>query len=290
MTANPTPTPFLLAWATDTHFDHTINEPWLLTGFVNSIQRQGAQGLLLTGDISSGVFIRDHLVALQKGLGPDFPIWYILGNHDYYNNGIQDVRQQLKDLETAMPNLRHLNNLPFVSLNTTTALVGHDGWYDALYSDIRKSRLMMNDFLIIRELKSLHSLNVYSVKHELNGKLHKKLQELAKEGAKHVEDGARAAIVAGHTKIVIGTHIPPFPQNSLYNGKQSDGDWLPFFSSKLMGDAILRLADGNPQVSFEVFCGHSHGKAHFTAGKTNLTCITGEAHYGLPKVDSFLEF
>lgn len=285
-----TNTPFRLAWATDTHFDHIIQEPIFFKAFVNSVKNGEADGLLLTGDISNGTFLVDHLRALHKGLGQGFPIWFVCGNHDYYHSSIEVVRNEITQLALEIPEIQWLGNKEFVSLNASTALVGHDGWYDALYSDIGQSRLMMNDFIVIRELAPLHQLNIRYVVHQPNEKLHRKLQELSRESAKYVEQAALLAIAQGHTTIVIGTHIPPFPQNSLYKGKQSDQHWLPFFSSKHMGETLLNLADAHPEVQFRVFCGHSHGKALFAAGRTNLLCETGEAQYGAPRVNSFLEF
>lgn len=280
-----------LAWATDTHLDHIVHEPAMFRAFVNSILKtHNAKGLLLTGDISNGHYLEEHLKALHRGLGASFPIWYVCGNHDYYHGSIEQIRKTLRTLESAIPELCWLGDTTFVPVGIDTALVGHDGWYDGLYSPIANSRLLMNDFFHIKELSGLHSFRSgYPVVHVEGGPLHLKMQSLAQEGADHIRMGVKDAIANGYENILIATHVAPFPQNSLYKGKQSDEDWMPFFSSKIMGETILDLVDANPSVKFRVLCGHNHHKATFTAFRENLVCDTGTAAYGYPAVEQVIE-
>lgn len=291
MTTTANPNFFRLAWASDTHLDMIIREPAIFKAFVNSVlHTHKATGLLITGDISSGAYLLEHLKALHRGLGVGFPIWFVCGNHDYYHASISSMRASLLQLGEEIPELCWLGgNDGFVPIAEKTALVGHDGWYDGLYAPIANSHLLMNDFFHISELKGLHALRVhFPVVHVENGPLHLKMQELAQEGALHVRKGAEAAVKAGNTLVLIATHVAPFPQNSLHRGKPSDKDWMPFFSSKIMGEAILDIVDANPEVQFRVLCGHNHCRAEFTAGRSNLVCLTAEADYGYPAVEKLL--
>lgn len=288
---------FKLAWATDTHLDHLANRPERFRLFVKNIQESGATSLLLTGDISNGSLVVDHLEALSRGLGPSFPILFVLGNHDYYGASIAGVRKDVRAMQVRKPNIQWLSDMSFVPLNGPLApatdeidlgpaLIGHDGWYDGLYSPIKNSQLLMNDFFLIKELKERQKFERWGPPtHYENGALHVTMQLLSQEGASHVEKSALAAISAGHKSIVIATHIPPFPELSLYQGRQSDQHWMPFFSSKLMGDAIRGLVQKHPEVKFTVLCGHSHHAATFNGGFSNLHCLTGGAMYGEPGIE-----
>ncbi len=66
------------------------------------------------------------------------------------------------------------------------------------------------------------------------------------------------------------THIPPFKEACLYQGKISGDDWLPFFGSKASGDVLLEIAQQNHDIEFLVLCGHTHGKACYSP-LNNLT-------------------
>lgn len=111
--------------------------------------------------------------------------------------------------------------------------------------------------------------------------LHEALKSKAREGAKQVRAMATKAISDGIKKIVIATHVPPWRQNSVYKGEISDDSWLPNFSSKIMGDAILSISEENPSVKFEVLCGHSHGDAEYSPNGS-IRSRTGFSEYGRP--------
>lgn len=46
-----------------------------------------------------------------------------------------------------------------------------------------------------------------------------------------------------------------------HEGKISNPDWMPFFTSKAMGDVILPIAKNNPAVDFLALCGHTHSSS-----------------------------
>lgn len=233
---------------------------------------------VLTGDISEAPAVVQHVEMLRDFL--DRPCYFVCGNHDFYHGSILDVRKRLTDTFNSKPDstcvyLSALNGDGYVTINQTTAIVGHDGWYDGVYADWHKSKLNMNDYHIISELAPLYHMELFA-----------KIQELSMEGAAHVFKNASLAIAAGHTSIVIATHVPPFAENSVYNGKISDNDWLPHFSSGFMGRTILGLANDNPNVKFTVLCGHSHGEAQHSPkiANNNVICFTGKAEYGSPQI------
>ncbi len=89
-------------------------------------------------------------------------------------------------------------------------------------------------------------------------------------------------------KVIVVTHIPPFPQNSKYRGKVAGYDYLPFYTCKATGDVIMQYAEMYPHVQFKVFCGHSHHKALYEP-LPNLTVKTGEAQYYMPEIQEVFE-
>lgn len=226
---------------------------------------------VLTGDISEAPKVQGHLELLRDYLNR--PCYFVCGNHDFYDGSILEVRNRLSGAFNDKGNMCYLTATDYVSLNQNIALVGHDGWYDGMYADWFKSKLVMNDYHVIEEFKPLFDKGLFN-----------KIQYLSRESAQHVTDMTNKAIADGHKTIVIATHVPPFPENSTYNGKISDGDWLPHFSSGIMGDHLLQLAGLNKDVQFLVLCGHSHGEAKYVPSVGNMIVYTGKAEYGLPKI------
>ena len=85
------------------------------------------------------------------------PVYFVLGNHDYYGGSIEGTRTVARGLSG---NLRWLHSAGIVQLNRETALVGHEGWYDAQYGDPMGSRVWMSDFDLIEDLRGLRDRNL----------------------------------------------------------------------------------------------------------------------------------
>jgi hypothetical protein len=182
-----------------------------------------------------------------------------------------------------------------IELTPKTTLIGHDGWYDGGYGNWYAPAVIMNDYFEIQELcqatgkraaelKTLYIRNREAFFHFI-APIHNKLQYLSKEAAEFVTNAVEKTVDKTEN-ILIVTHIPPFPENSVHgdnpeNPLPSDGYWLPNFSSRIMGDRLLALAEKYPDNNFVVLCGHSHGKIT-TKPLPNLTVKTGFAKYGFP--------
>lgn len=268
-------TVYKLAWTTDIHLNFC--HPAKFGYWCDNINSLDIDCLVITGDIAEGNIIQRTMERLQSEI--TVPIHFVLGNHDYYKSGIGDVRKMLNiSFNAADPlSATWLGSTPYIHLTDGVALVGHDGWYDGLYADWMKSNVVLADYHVIYDFVPLHS-----------GALLGKMRELSQESAEHVASGLRKAIDDGHRCLFIATHVPPWKENSVYQGKISDDHWLPHFSSKLMGDAILEVAKQNPECKFTVMCGHSHGKAEF-APLPNVMSYTGEARYRRPNLNKIFE-
>jgi predicted phosphohydrolase len=269
-------------WATDTHLDHILYDDGVAKDdrfdeFVSAVNKENADVLLITGDISNAKGLKNHMQLLEQRLNCK-KILFILGNHDYYHGSISSVRSMVKE-QLVSDKLVYLSSIGSVPLDDNTCVVGHDGWYDGKYGDwFKPGVVLMNDYLIISELRSLW----FSSDQNRKKKLYEKLQGLAKECEFHImQHLAKAAET--YKNVVFATHVPPFKENSVYNGAISDSNWLPNFSSKICGDALLQVANKYPNTEFLVLCGHSHGKATYSPCR-NLTSCTGFSEYGHPEL------
>src|SRR5205814_6880233 len=83
------------------------------------------------------------------------PVYFVLGNHDFYRGSIGQVRARVAELARASPWLRWLPEAGVVPLTERACLVGHDGWGDGRLGNPVGSQVMLNDFLLIQEFAGL---------------------------------------------------------------------------------------------------------------------------------------
>jgi 3',5'-cyclic AMP phosphodiesterase CpdA len=270
-------------WATDVHFDCLEGESGIVA-FAANVQRAGCDGLLLTGDISTGREIVRHLTVLERALA--LPIYFVAGNHDFYGTSVRSGREQLNDLSRRSKHLRYMPSAPFFHASGDVALVGHDGWYDAMNGDWRRSNFLMNDWRKISEFHDVAPWNpaaagFYGPQPSM-APIVSVARKLSYEAVQHVEVGIAAAVQA-HKTIVILTHVPPWHEAAWHDGRPQDVGHVPWYTSKLMGDAIVAAAARHPKHEFVVLCGHTHSR---WSGKIrqNISVHVGAAEYGAPQV------
>src|SRR5262249_35847749 len=176
-------------------------------------------GIFITGDISNAQRLVYHLSVIERVA--QRPVYFVLGNHDYYNGEIEPVRKSMRELTNLSQFLKYLPLSPYVALTPSTALVGHDCWYDAQLGDPLHSRFLMNDWVMTKDFVQ-HSggYKFLSKMHDIRDRasLISQFQKLAHEGVQHIHNGIKAA-ARYHKNIVIMAHYPPFPESHLYNGK-----------------------------------------------------------------------
>ena len=255
-----------LAWLTDIHLDFVGPEGALR--LFEAIAATGADGVLVGGDIATATSVCPYLRRMGERLGR--PVWFVLGNHDFYGGSIAAVRGEAARLSQE-GDVVWLGAAGVVELTPETGLVGHDGWGDARLGDHAGSGVMMNDFFQIAELTGLGK-----------AELGVRLRRLGDEAAAHLATVLPEALRRfGH--VVVVTHVPPFQDACWHRGGISDEDWLPYFTCKAAGDALSKAALEWPERSLTVLCGHTH-----SAGECrplpNLRVVTGAATYGCPGV------
>ncbi|UJR82996.1 metallophosphoesterase family protein [Sandaracinus amylolyticus] len=262
-----------IAWATDVHLDFL--DATGVTRFARALAQSGGECVVLTGDIAEAGSLSPLLEQIASVI--ERPIYFVLGNHDFYHGSIERVRAEMTALSSASRWLRWLPAIGAIRLGPTTLLVGHDGWGDGRAGDYERSEIWLNDHLLIRELTGL-SRDV----------LRARLEALGDEAAASLRAHTGATAMQGIQHCVVATHVPPFPEASWHEGAMSAPDWLPFFACQAMGDALLELAERHPSCTFTVLCGHTHSSG-VAQIRGNLRVHTGGAEYGAPALAAVLD-
>lgn len=261
-----------LAWATDVHLNFLTDHD--LMAFCASVDELRPDALVLTGDIAEAPNLRRLLGRVASAL--ERPIYFVLGNHDFYHGSIAEVRALATELSSESAWLRWLPTIGVVPLGPAVALVGHDGWADGRLGDYAHSRVQLNDFRLIEELSWLDPETRL-------GRLHR----LGDEAAAYLKSVVVPALER-YPLVIVATHIPPFKEACWHEGKLSNDDWLPFFTCKSVGDVLLEAARGKPEHRLEVLCGHTHG-AGVAELAPNLIVRTGGAEYGRPELQGVFD-
>lgn len=260
-----------IAWITDIHFNF-VDEEGIET-FCQTIQSAEPAALLVGGDIGEAPTVQTYLQLLENRL--QRPIYFVLGNHDFYQSAIAEVRNQAVALTRSSQWLRWLPVIDVVPLSHRTALIGHDGWSDGRLGDFFKSPVRLNDYQFIDELRGLDK-----------DELHHKLNALGDEAAVHLKKALTQALPQ-FDEVIVLTHVPPFRESCLYEGKPGNDNWLPHFTCKAVGDVLMEMATAFPNCQMTVLCGHSHHAAH-TDMLPNLSVKTGAATYGEPQLQTMV--
>ncbi len=261
-----------LAWATDIHLDFLREDG--LEAFTRVLERSGADAFLVGGDIAKAGSVERHLRSLEARLLR--PVYFVLGNHDFYVGSIAGVRAAMAELTRRSGLLRWMPAAGVVRLTPTTALVGHDGWGDARFGNADTTPVRLNDFVMIEELSGIPRETRRD-----------RLRALGDEAARFLREILPRAF-ALCPRVILLTHVPPFRESCWHEGRISNDDWLPYFTCKAVGDALLELARANADRDITVLCGHTHG-AGTAEILPNLRVWTGAAEYGAPRIARLLE-
>ena len=256
-----------IVWLTDIHLNGVSDEA--TATLLESVCACHPAGVLIGGDIAEAPDVQDYLIRIAEGL--DCPVYFVLGNHDYYFGSVKQVRQEVCDLCQRYPQLMYLTDSEPVLLSDRTALVGHDGWADGRCGDYRNSRVVMSDHRLIDELAG--------VAQEARLAL---LQGFAEAAADHVRRVLPRALECAR-EVLLLTHVPPFREACWHEGRIADDQWAPHFSSQVMGETIVEIMRARPDQQLTVLCGHTHSSGEFMP-TSNVRVLTGAAEYGSPDI------
>jgi predicted MPP superfamily phosphohydrolase len=259
------------AWVTDIHLNF-LKKP-ALENFCCRIAESNPDLLLIGGDIAEATSIKSYLHTLERRL--QIPIYFVLGNHDYYHSSIAQVRESIAELTELSHQLHWLPTTGIVELTTNTALVGHDTWADGRLGDYSNSTVFLNDYRLIEELTGLE-------KNERLAKLH----ALGDESATYLRNILPDALDR-FSRVIVLVHVPPFRESCWHEGRISDDNWLPHFSCKAAGEALVEMMQKYNDREMVVLCGHTHGQGEVQI-LPNLCVKTGGAIYGNPALQEVL--
>jgi len=254
-------------WATDIHLD--CAGPEARKKFYNKVK--GAEALIISGDIGNGV--KKWFDELSSSLRNTM-VYFVLGNHDYYGRGFDEMDGIVKCLCKKKRNLIWLSGLKdkYTTINDIPIL-GHEGWYDCYYG--RTGNVILNDFLSVKDIRLGYLTGVEQVMIDI-------FREKAEKSARHFEDALNAAF-AKHDRAVLVTHVPPFVEAAWHRGRLCESIWQPFMTSKISGDVLIDVMQKNPDKQLLVLCGHTHscGEAQILP---NLRVWTAESAYRFPDI------
>src|SRR3989338_6404393 len=209
-----------ISWLTDIHLNFLPASQ--IDIFCEKINVLNYDLVVITGDIAEAPTIELYLKRMEKAI--QVPIYFVLGNHDFYHGSIAKVREKISLI--SHPGLQYLSLGEVVELTPDIALVGHDGWGDARYGNYSNSTIMLNDYVLIDELKGLSK--------KARGQ---KLNEFGGYVAEYISDVVPKTL-SKYNHLVFATHVPMFREACWHQGKISDENWLPHFSCKVAGDAL----------------------------------------------------
>jgi len=236
---------------------------------VDDILLHSPEALWLCGDIAVAGNLEDKLKQLQSAI--QIPIYFVLGNHDYYNGSINQVRHDVKQFTADNDYLFWLPESGPIQLSSDTSLIGHGGWGDARFGDFDESTVYMNDYVTIKELSQIQQAERKT-----------RLQALGDEAAESIQSQLELALKTSDTVYIL-THVPPFQAAAWHEGHPSDDNFAPHFSCKATGETIVKIMSQSPDKKAIVLCGHTHGRGKYLP-IDNVTVITCPAEYRYPRI------
>jgi Icc protein len=265
-----------LAWLTDIHLNFVTPAVRLrfARALARALARAAVDGVIVTGDIGEADSFAPLLDELACAVAR--PVWFVLGNHDFYGGAIHAVRDRARTLTAEHAWLRWLPACGTVSLTDEVALVGHDGWGDARLGNAAHTNIELSDFHLIENLRLERSART------------RRLNALGDEAAAYLRSTVREALAPAR-HVVVATHVPPFREACWHEGQMSDDDWVPYFACAAVGDVLRQAMLDHPGRRMTVLCGHTHG-AGVADVLPNLRVLTGGAEYGVPVVQDVLRF
>jgi Icc-related predicted phosphoesterase len=264
-----------IAWLSDIHLNFLDKD--LRLKFHRTIVNADVELIIISGDIAEANSVSGMLIEMYDVINK--PIYFVLGNHDYYGGQVHEVREEMTRLTHTEPFLYWLQVLKPTLLKKGIYLLGQDGWADGRFGDYYQSPVEMNDSRLIVDLFAQNCLG----KKELLAKM----QQLADADAFQLKEKLLSAIAMDAQQVLIVTHIPPFKENCFYRGQASNKDFLPYYASQATGNVLLAVASEYSQVNFLVLCGHTHATSLYQP-LPNLLVKSAQAEYYHPDIQEII--
>lgn len=263
-----------IAWITDPHFDQC--DIGRLEQLIKDIKQKKCDGVLVTGDIAEKGTTGIYLQFLQRGL--DLPVWFVLGNHDWYDISRQRGQEILGNYLSS--DLVLLDHIQEIKLSKDTCLVGGENWWDAAFGNtfgLIDGFVMGEDYQKIEHIApQTGDKSPFERVRNLSGECSEKII------AKLVESFKK------YDKVYLAVHVPPFREACVVGGIQIPNNWLNHFCDRGLGQKLVRLMDQHPDKKLKILSGHTHGKIKIKI-LDNLTIKVGKAKVGQPQIADIIE-
>ena len=250
---------FKCLWFSDLHLARVF--PWTFIKFIYSINKEKPSAVFLTGDISNGPFLITHLKMMAKFI--ECPIYFILGNHDYFFSSFEEQHIKIKALCKEYPNLIWLTNSDAVRLNDEVALIGTEGWYDAEMGNPKYLTATL-DWILIKELREIKS-----TKDRVEY-----FRMLADKSADIIFEKLEKALEQDYKTVYILTHMPPFKEATRDEGTMLADFWLPYNVNLRLGKKIEEIMATRKKRNVVVLAGHTHHPEYIRVSR-NIHCQVG---------------
>lgn len=265
-----------IAWCTDLHFDSTSVSR--IDSFIREVESTNAASVLITGDISNAKRITVDLEYLETKL--QRPIYFVLGNHDFYGSYIESTRNEVTALCRRSTYLKYLTSVSLIIIGST-AIIGHDGWYDARAGSYKETTFLMNDWVQIGDFATKNVVDHLRMVANYR-RVAEIAMPLADASCVHLTASIKDAVRAKCTNIIIATHVPPFISSHIHRGVVGDVNAHPWYVNHALGMTLRAAKATYRNVNFWVFAGHTHSEYVGVIDGVNVR--VGSAEYTMPRV------
>ena len=259
-----------ILWASDLHLNLAKDNK--IDDFIIDVNQRRADLLLLTGDLTEAPLLHEHLKMLSEKI--KIPIYFILGNHDYYKSSVETVTSKLKKFIKNQKNIFWLTESDLLPLGESSCLIGCENWWDGYFGSNKQTFLqefiMRQDYKEIKEL-SVPKKNRIEVLRELNSSCMKKIITSLNEALLKFDN------------VYLAVHVPPFQEACSFADYSLSEEWLFHFCCYSLGQHLINVMNNHHNKQLTVLCGHTHSSAYFKPA-SNITVLTAKASYRKPKI------
>lgn len=253
-----------IAWVTDIHLDRLNERDYL--EYNEYLQELNPDGLIISGDIAEGQKVCQSLKDFDELF--DFPIYFVLGNHDFYFNTFAEKEKEVSDLVKNSKSLNWLTEAEVIALNDSIALIGVEGWGDGRNGTVDIGKGYTKDLILIENYKGL-------TKEAIVGLLNARGEYYAEILRPKLLDAVKK-----YEKVILVTHVPPFVEVCIDRSLRIYDEFRqPYYTCKVIGDMLLEVMSNNPACQMTVLCGHTHETADVKFLE-NLRVRVKESIYG----------
>jgi predicted phosphohydrolase len=249
---------------TDPHLDRTAGDK--VACLLRRIRNTESDVVIATGDISDALNLRRHLGLLAEACYPR-PLYFLLGNHDYYGGDFDGVASDVQSLCGAIGNLHHLDGSDVIQLSDKIGLLGHGGWADARAGDGMETTVQSRDGGSIKNFVGLNHSQMLD-----------RMRSMGVTSAQRIRRIFPLALTRYH-HVIVATHVPPFYNAVLHHNNPADRKHLPHFCNLSMGVMLFGIMRYFPHRDATVLAGHSHGSCARRITR-NLSIRVGASRVG----------